>query len=58
MNFLPLLIMVSLLSIPFLAIYLMLKLWIKHREKISDAIRENAELKKEIEALKSQKSEA
>ena len=58
MNFLPLLIMVSLFSIPFLAIYLMLKLWIKHREKISDAILENTELKKEIEALKFQKNEA
>lgn len=58
MNFLPLLIMISLLSIPFLGIYLTIKLWIKHREKISDAIRENAELKKEIEALKSQKNEA
>lgn len=57
MEFIPLIIIVLLISVPFIAIYNMLELWIKHREKMSDAIRENAELKKEIEALKSQKNE-
>lgn len=41
-----------------IGIFFISEIWIKHREKMSDALRENEKLKKEIEALKSQKKEA
>ena len=41
-----------------IGVFFISELWIKHKEKISNALRENIELKKEIEALKSQKNEA
>ena len=51
MEFIPLLIIVLLILIPFLAIYTVLKLWIKHIEKMSDELRENMDLKKENAVL-------
>lgn len=37
-----------------MGIYWTVELWVKHKEKVSDAIHENIALKKELETLKSQ----
>lgn len=37
-----------------MGIYWTVELWVQHKEKVSDAIRENIALKKELETLKSQ----